>query len=114
MKKPDEEISGVYAGLSDTDVTLFGKAVEFEKVLAEMSERLHYSQNVFVLGSVLGAGESGAIVVKVWHDNFMMDVRVPEETPAAFAKAFEDELKKYDQYRERFEQVESDTSGNGP
>jgi len=110
MKKPDDEIPTSYAGLTSTDHTLFKQAAEFEKVLSEMSERLHYSQNVFILGNVAGAGtgETGAIAVTVWHDNFKMRVEVPNDSPAAFAVAFEAELKKHDPYRERFEQADSE------
>jgi len=110
MKKPDDEIPESYGGLTDLGHTPFAQAAEFEKVLAEMSERLHYSQNVFKLGDVqgVGTGETGAVAYTVWHDNFKMRVEVPNDSPAAFAVALEAELKKHDPYRERFEQADSE------
>ncbi len=110
MKKPNDEIPTSYAGLTGTDHTPFAQAAEFEKVLAEMSERLHYSQNVFKLGNVqrAGTGETGAVAYIVWLDNFKMRVEVPNDSPAAFAVALEAELKLHHPYRERLEQVDSE------
>ena len=109
MKKPDYEIpTTVYAGLTSTDHTLFAEAAKAE--LEKMSQRLHYSQNVFVLGKVqrAGTGETEAVVVTVWLDNFKMRVEVPNDSPAAFAVALEAELKLHHPYRERLEQVDSE------
>ena len=108
MKKPNGEIpTTVYAGLTSTDHTLFAEAAKAE--LEKMSQRLHYSQNVFVLGKVqrAGTGETEAVVVTVWHDNFKMRVEAAEDSPAAFAQALEAELRRHDKYRERLEQVDS-------
>ncbi len=106
MKKPDDEIPTSYAGLTSTDHTPFAKAAEFEKVLAERSERLlHYSQNVFALGNVLreGTGETEATVFTVWHDSFKMKITAATKDPEAFAKSLEAALKEYDEIKDRFE-----------
>jgi len=111
MTKPHDEIPTPYAGQTRTDHTLIGtdhtpfaKTAEFEKVLAEMSERLHYSQNVFKLGYVQreGTGETEAIVVTVWHDNFKMKITAATKDPVAFAESLEAALKEYDKYKDRF------------
>jgi len=75
-----------------------------------MSERLHYSKNVFVLGKVqrAGTGETEAIAVTVWQENFKMRVEAPNDSPAAFAVALEAELRRHDKYRKRLEQVEGE------
>jgi len=102
MKKPDEEISGVDAGLSDTDVTFFGPGGSAEKVLTKMSERLNYSKNIFGIGEVLGADESGGQSVKIWDQSIMLTVKVSEPTEAAFEEGLENELRKHDRYKDRF------------
>jgi len=109
MKKPNDEIpTTVYAGLTSTDHTLFKQAAEAE--LEKMSQRLHYSENVFRLGEVrsAGTGETEAIAVMVWHDIFRMRVEVPNDSPAAFAVALEAALKEQNKYKERFEQADSE------
>ena len=110
MKKPDGEIPESYAGFTSTDHTPFAQTAEYQKVLAEMSERLHYSKNVFVLGKVqrAGTGETEAIAVTVWQENFKMRVEAPNDSPAAFAVALEAELRRHDKYRKRLEQVEGE------
>ncbi len=107
MKKPDDEIPTSYAGLTGTDHTPFEQAVEAE--LEKMAKRLHYSENVFKLVNILGGNEPGSKVVYVWcHEKQTIIVRVPTEDPAAFAKAFEAELRRHDEYRERLEQADSE------
>jgi len=119
MKKPDEEIPGVDAGLSDTGATPSGTTADFEErvggmaneVLTEMSKRLGYSGNIFRLGSIRKADKSNMKTVRVWHDDVMVTPEVPEEEndsqlKFAFTKALEAKLRELEYYRQRFEQVE--------
>ena len=108
MKKPDDEIPTTsYAGLTGTVHTLFKQAVEAE--LEKMALRLHYAPNVFRLQNVLDGDESGSTVVYVWcHEKQTIKVTVPDDSPAAFAKAFEAALKEHLRYKDRFEKVDSE------
>jgi len=107
MKKPDDEIPESYAGLTSTDHTPFKQTVEAE--LEKMAKRLHYTPDAFRLGNVLGGDESGSKVVYVFcNERQTIKVKVPDESPAAFAEALEAKLKEFDHYRERFEQADSE------
>jgi len=107
MTKPDDERPESYAGLTSTDHTPFKQAVGAE--LEKMSQRLYYSPGAFRLVQILDGDEPGSRLVKVWgHDSTLIDVRVPDESPAAIAEALEAALKEYDQYKERFEQADSE------
>ena len=111
MTKPNDEIpTTVYAGLTSIDHTPFKQVVGAE--LDKMAQRLHYNPGTFVLGpgEPLNAGESGGKIVQVWHESVKIEVRVPDDSPAAIAQALEAALKKIDLYKARFEQVDSDTS----
>jgi len=107
MKKPDDEIPESYAGLSSTGHTLFKQGAKAE--LEKMALRLHYTPDAFKLGNVLDGDEPGSKVVFVWClEKHTIRVTVPTEDSAAFAKAFEAKLMEFDEYRERFEQADSE------
>jgi len=107
MTKPDDEIPESYAGLTGTDHTPFKQTVEAE--LEKMALRLHYTPNVFQLANILGGDESGSKVVFVGClEKHTIKVTVPMDNSAAFAQAFEAALLEFDEYRERFEQADSE------
>ncbi len=110
MKKPNDEIPTTsYAGLTRIDHTPFKQAVEVE--LEKMAQRLHYNPNVFGLQKVLDGDEPGSKVVYFWcQEKQTIRVTAATEDPAAFAKSLEAALMEYDHYKERLEQVDSDTS----